>query len=247
MPAVKGIAGVRLTVSISCACCAMRSGSGASALGVGGRGDRLAAQEERDVDVQVLLEALDEVVAGLGADVERAHDAVASLGQHGRRGHAHQAAVHAPHVVGQIAAQRIGDDLGAGDVVAVLLVVVARARDDPPLVVDRDQRGDAAAGEVGDQRVEAVLHRLVNDVDLARAARRRVERLGDDRVATQLGHAVDPVVGVDLEHLLGGVLRAIEALPLERGQLLHRRARRHQGYGHRQAGGEGNQDEPDLR
>ncbi len=225
----------------------MRSGSGAEHAGVGGGGDRLAAQEQRDVDVEVLLEPLDEAVTGLGADVERADDPVASLRQHRRGGHAHQAPVHAPDVVRQKSAQRVGDDLGAADVVAVLLVVLAGARDDAPLVVDGDQRGDAAARKVGDQRVEAVLHRLVNDVDLAGAARRRVERLGDDRVATELRHAVDPLVGVDLQHLLGGVLRAVEALPLERRQLLHRGTRRHQRNGHRQPGGERNQDEPDLR
>ena len=44
--------------------------------------------------------------------------------------------------------------------------------------------------------------------------------------------AVDPLVGVDLEHLLGGVLRAIEPLPLQRRQLLHGGPRRHQREGH---------------
>ena len=97
---------------------------------------------------------------------------------------------------------------------------------DAPLGVDGDDRVDAAAREVRDQRAEAILDRAVDDLVLARAARRRVQRFGDDGVAPQLAHVVDPLVGVDLEHLLGGVLRAIEALALQRAQLALEGARR---------------------
>ena len=74
-----------------------------------------------------------------------------------------QPAADAPDVVGQVAAQRVRDDLGAADEVAVLLLVVADARDDASLGVDGDDRVDAAARQIGDQRPEAILDRAVDD------------------------------------------------------------------------------------
>ena len=70
---------------------------------------------------------------------------------------------------------------------------------------------------------------------------------GDDRVAPELRDAVDPLVGVDLEHLLGRVLRAVEALPLEHAQLLHGGAGRDERERQGHARGERDDDEPDLR
>ncbi len=101
--------------------------------------------------------------------------------------------------------------------------------------------------QIGDQRPEAILDGAVNDGVLARAARGGVERLREDRVTSELGDAVDPLVRVDLEHLLGRVLRAIEPLPLQHRQLLHGGAGRDQRERPGHGGDEGDQDEPDLR
>ena len=127
-----------------------------------------------------------------------------------------QPAVHAPDVVGQVAAQRVRDDLRAADEVAVFLFVVADARDHASLGVDGDDRIDAAAREVRDQRAEAVLDRVVEHPPSSPEPR---EAASSDSAMMasrpSLPDAVDPLVGVDLEHLLGGVLRAVEALPFE--------------------------------
>jgi hypothetical protein len=56
-------------------------------------------------------------------------DPVAVLRQHGRRRQPLQAAADAPDVVRQVTAQRVRDDLGAADEVAVFLLVLADARD----------------------------------------------------------------------------------------------------------------------
>ena len=101
--------------------------------------------------------------------------------------------------------------------------LLADARDDAPLGVEATIVSMPPLARSGiSVRKRSWIVRWMT-VALARAARGRVQRLGDDRVAAQLADVVDPLVGVDLEHLLGGVLRAVEPLALERRRAFARR------------------------
>ena len=165
------------------------------------------AQHDGDLDAEIALPHLRQALAGFDRHHQGAHDAVVGFGQNRRRADAAQAVVRAPDVVREIAAQGVRHDLGAGQRFAELAFVVAHPRHHPALGVDRDDRFDADALPVGDQLAQTVAQRIVQEAQITRAARGRVQRVDDLAVGAELGHVVDPAPGVVLQHLLGGVLR----------------------------------------
>ena len=215
--------------------------------GLGQRGgEHGLAQHDGHVHAEVALPHLGQSLAGLHLDDERADDAIVRLGQHRRGADSAQAVAGAPDVVGEIAAQGVCHHLGAGDGLAVLGLVVAHAGDNASLVVDGDDGFDADGLAIGHQLAQAVAHGIVQRAQFAGSARGSVQGVDDLAVDAQLGDVVDPAASVVLEHLLGGVLRAIHALALELFDVAIGRTGRHEGGGDRDSGQKAYQDEPNL-
>ena len=138
--------------------------------------------------------------------------------------------------------------LEAAHAVAALALALADARDHagpgrrPRRCDSRPMPARSGASVFSRPRTVSVSRR-----GFARAPGGGVQRLGQDGVAAQLGGVVDPVVGVGLQHLLGRVLRAIQALALQLDDAPVGRARGDEGRGGGHAGQQAHQHEPDLR
>jgi hypothetical protein len=157
-----------------------------------------------------------------------------------------QAVVRPPHVVGEVAAQGVRHHLGAGKGLAEFTLVVTHACHHAALAVDGDDRLDADGLAIGNQLAQAVAQGIVQGAQLARAAGGGVEGVDDLAIDPQLRHVVDPAPRIVLQHLLGGVLRAVHALALELLDVAIGRARRHERGGDRDSGQKAYQNEPDL-